>query len=121
MNLFGLNSHTVFFMKHSQREVEAAIVDSVMAEDHQVLLKSVKKSMFKLDFFSAEMEQAEHVRTCPVHLCRLVPFYFREDVSTTNMPLLFVNPPSVVDFILFISSPTHSIEEKRWRPTRFRG
>lgn len=49
-NLFGFNSLTMFCITHSQREEDAAIVDSVMAEDHAVLLKSVKKSKFKLVF-----------------------------------------------------------------------
>lgn len=34
-----------------QKEAEAASIDSVMAEDHAVLLKSVKKSKFKAAFF----------------------------------------------------------------------
>lgn len=46
----------VFCSKYSQREEEAAIVDSVLAGDHAVLLKSVKKSMFKLVFLFSEME-----------------------------------------------------------------
>lgn len=49
-NLFGLNGHNVFCTKHSQREVEAAIVDSVLAEDLAMLLKSAKESMFKQVF-----------------------------------------------------------------------
>lgn len=34
-----------------QKEAEAASIDSVMAEDHAVLLKSVKKSKLKAAFF----------------------------------------------------------------------
>lgn len=49
-NLFGFNSLTMFCITHSQREEDAAIVDSIMSEDHAVLLKSVKKSKFKLVF-----------------------------------------------------------------------
>lgn len=44
--LWLTRSH-IFCVKHSQREEEVAIVNSIMAEDHAVLLKSVKKSMLK--------------------------------------------------------------------------